>query len=82
MKNVWRICLAIILLFSFALPASAKTERTWQDERIYFIMVDRFNNGNPKNDYAVDVHDPKAYHGGDLQGVIDKLDYKIGRAHV
>lgn len=75
MKNVWRACLAIILLFSFALPTSAKTERTWQDERIYFIMVDRFNNGDPKNDYDVDVHDPKAYHGGDLQGVIDKLDY-------
>ncbi|MGJ7034395.1 alpha-amylase family glycosyl hydrolase [Anoxybacillus eryuanensis] len=75
MKYVFRALLAFVFLFSFALPTSAKTERTWQDERVYFIMVDRFNNGNPKNDYEVNVHDPKAYHGGDLQGIIDKLDY-------
>lgn len=75
MKYVFRALLAFVFLFSFALPTSAKTERTWQDERMYFIMVDRFNNGNPKNDYEVNVHDPKAYHGGDLQGIIDKLDY-------
>ncbi|MBB5354325.1 alpha-amylase [Anoxybacillus mongoliensis] len=75
MKHVCRALLVFVFLFSVALPTSAETERTWQDERIYFIMVDRFNNGNPKNDYEVDVHDPKAYHGGDLQGIIDKLDY-------
>ncbi|MCX8046854.1 MAG: alpha-amylase family glycosyl hydrolase, partial [Anoxybacillus gonensis] len=75
MKRVFRALLIFVLLLSVTTPASAKTERRWQDERIYFIMVDRFNNGNPKNDYEVDVHDPKAYHGGDLQGIIDKLDY-------
>ncbi|WP_461201025.1 alpha-amylase family glycosyl hydrolase [Anoxybacillus sp. TBDG-1] len=75
MKYVFRALLTFILLLSVATPTSAKTERTWQDERVYFIMVDRFNNGNPKNDYEVNVHDPKAYHGGDLQGIIDKLDY-------
>ncbi|KFZ43795.1 alpha-amlyase [Anoxybacillus flavithermus] len=78
MKRVFRALLVFILLLSVTTPASAKTERTWQDERIYFIMVDRFNNGNPKNDYEVNVHDPKAYHGGDLQGIIDKLDYIKG----
>ncbi|MBB6176682.1 alpha-amylase [Anoxybacillus tengchongensis] len=75
MKRVFRALLIFVLLLSVTTPASAKTERTWQDERVYFIMVDRFNNGNPKNDYEVNVHDPKAYHGGDLQGIIDKLDY-------
>jgi alpha-amylase len=69
--------LAMFFLLSFALPTQAeeKRERKWQDESVYFIMVDRFNNGNPKNDYEVNVKDPKAYHGGDLQGIIDKLDY-------
>lgn len=75
MKRLFRALLIFVLLLSVTTPASAKTERAWQDERIYFIMVDRFNNGNPKNDYDVNVHDPKAYHGGDLQGIIDKLDY-------
>lgn len=42
---------------------------------VYFVMVDRFANGDPKNDGAIDVKDPNAFHGGDLQGVIDRLDY-------
>ncbi|MGE5674669.1 MAG: alpha-amylase family glycosyl hydrolase [Mycobacterium leprae] len=47
----------------------------WLDESIYFIMVDRFNDGDPGNDQGVNLANPKAWHGGDLQGVIDKLDY-------
>ena len=42
---------------------------------IYFIMIDRFNNGDPSNDYEVDINNPKAYHGGDFKGIIEKLDY-------
>ncbi|QSQ13907.1 alpha-amylase family glycosyl hydrolase [Myxococcus landrumensis] len=43
-------------------------------DAIYFVMVDRFANGNPGNDGAVDAKDAQAFHGGDLQGVIDRLD--------
>ncbi len=45
------------------------------DDAIYFVMVDRFANGDPDNDGAVDPGDPQAFHGGDLQGVIDHLDH-------
>lgn len=38
-------------------------------------MVDRFANGDPANDGAIDPLDPQAFHGGDLQGVIDHLDH-------
>ncbi len=48
------------------------------DDVIYFVMVDRFANGDPANDGAVDPVDPTAFHGGDLQGVIDRLDYLQG----
>lgn len=41
---------------------------------IYFVMVDRFANGDPRNDGDVDPSDPAAFHGGDLQGLIDRLD--------
>ena len=41
---------------------------------IYFVMVDRFANGQKANDGEVDLADPAAFHGGDLQGVIDHLD--------
>ncbi|NOK03961.1 glycosyl hydrolase [Myxococcus xanthus] len=43
-------------------------------DAVYFVMVDRFSNGDPKNDGAVDLEDAQAFHGGDLQGVIDRLD--------
>ena len=41
---------------------------------VYFVMVDRFANGDSNNDGAVDLADPAAFHGGDIQGVIDRLD--------
>ncbi|MFO7863638.1 MAG: glycoside hydrolase family 13 protein [Salinivirgaceae bacterium] len=48
---------------------------------IYLVMPDRFANGNPKNDSMdgmlekADRTNPDGRHGGDLQGVIDHLDY-------
>lgn len=63
-----------------------------RDEVIYFLMPDRFNNSNTANDYGsksasddVLVHghapsDRAMYHGGDIQGITEKLDYiqKLG----
>jgi glycosidase len=71
------IFILIPFLLFYALPVGAveKEGRNWQDETIYFLMVDRFNNGDNNNDFKVDVNDPKAYHGGDFQGIIDELDY-------
>jgi glycosidase len=48
---------------------------------IYLIMPDRFANGDATNDSHPDLHeqanrnDPWGRHGGDLQGIIDNLDY-------
>ncbi|MCM3719076.1 alpha-amylase family glycosyl hydrolase [Fictibacillus phosphorivorans] len=55
--------------------AEKKEERSWKDETIYFIMIDRFHNGDKKNDFDVDPTDPSAYHGGDFKGITKKLDY-------
>ncbi len=41
---------------------------------IYFVLVDRFANGDPTNDHSIDLADPSAFHGGDIRGVIDHLD--------
>jgi alpha-amylase len=67
--------LPFLLFYAFPVQAAEKEERTWKDEAIYFIMVDRFNNMDPTNDEDVNVNDPKGYHGGDLKGVTAKLDY-------
>ena len=42
---------------------------------LYFVLVDRFSNGDRSNDGDANPADPNAFHGGDLQGVIDRLDY-------
>lgn len=67
----------ILLLTQNVLPVSAadKGERKWQDESIYYLMIDRFHNGSQKNDRDVDMNDMSAFHGGDFHGIISKLDY-------
>lgn len=52
------------------------------DDFIYLLMPDRFSNGDPANDRypnmrdtIVDRNNPLARHGGDIQGVINHLDY-------
>lgn len=46
---------------------------------LYLIMPDRFANGNPGNDvmdgYEVDRSSGGGRHGGDIQGIVDHLDY-------
>ncbi|MBT3220200.1 MAG: glycosyl hydrolase [Proteobacteria bacterium] len=44
------------------------------DDVIYFVLVDRFANGNTENDSDIDKSDPQAFHGGDITGVIEHLD--------
>ena len=54
----------------------------WRDQVIYFVMTDRFADGNPaNNDQGASEFDPRApggYSGGDLQGLRDKLPYIQG----
>lgn len=51
------------------------------EDVVYLIFTDRFNNGDPTNDTLAISRDEFKYrelngrHGGDLQGVIEKLDY-------
>ena len=51
--------------------------KSWYDAIIYSLMIDRFNNGDPSNDNPIN-HDslfkPANYNGGDLQGVINKIN--------
>jgi hypothetical protein len=42
---------------------------------VYFVMVDRFADGLPNGKGTVDPGDPQAFHGGDLPGLISRLDH-------
>jgi glycosidase len=43
-------------------------------DAIYFVLLDRYANGNPANDGEINLKDPAAFHGGDLAGVMQHLD--------
>lgn len=71
-----------------AAPAPSFRARTPEQEVIYFVLPDRFDNGDPSNDRGglsgdrlVTGYDPTHkgfYHGGDLKGLTRKLDYIQG----
>jgi neopullulanase len=72
--------------FNFTINAPLPPGRNFQgistDDVIYLIMTDRFSNGDQTNDVpagappeATDRRNPRAYHGGDLRGVINHLAY-------
>lgn len=71
-----------------AAPAADFRSRRPQDEIVYFLLPDRFENGDTSNDRGgltggrlVTGFDPTAkgfYHGGDLKGLISRLDYIQG----
>lgn len=54
----------------------------WRDQVIYFVVTDRFADGNPRNnDQGVGEYDPRQasrYSGGDLAGLRQRLDYIQG----
>jgi alpha-amylase len=56
-------------------PHQSNAGLDWRDQVIYQIMIDRFENGDPNNDINVHASVPGRYHGGDWQGVINRLDY-------
>ena len=68
--------------------ATASLRQAPTRERFYFVMADRFANGDPSNDdggiagdrlaTGYDPTDKGFYHGGDLAGISDRLDYIKG----
>ena len=71
---------------STAEPTQYETHiRDVRDDVFYFVLPDRFNNANPENDNGsktleisqggLDITSKWAFHGGDMQGIEEKLDY-------
>ena len=52
---------------------SAAEAKPLEANLLYFILVDRFHNGDPRNDGRINQGDPQAFHGGDLRGISEKL---------
>jgi len=46
----------------------------WPDAVLYFVVLDRFADGDATNNVAVDLSAKGAFHGGDLAGLTQQLD--------
>jgi len=57
-----------------AAAAAPKPARPWSDDILYFVLVDRFADGDLGNDANVDRKAKGAFHGGDLKGLLAQLD--------
>lgn len=73
-----------LIPFTIEPPLSVTTnfQGITSDDVIYLIMTDRFADGDQTNNVpdgapaaATDRKNPRAYHGGDLRGVINRLPY-------
>ncbi|MGC4040524.1 MAG: alpha-amylase family glycosyl hydrolase [Flavobacterium sp.] len=58
--------------------AAPKTPFVWEAANVYFIVTDRFNNGDKTNDHTFNRNKPtgklRGFEGGDIRGIIQKLD--------
>ena len=86
------LVLGALALSAFPAPAPAQApaaaERLPEDEVIYFLLPDRFENGDPRNDRGglrgdrlrtgYDPAHKGFFHGGDITGLTRRLDYIAG----
>ncbi|WP_420596486.1 alpha-amylase family glycosyl hydrolase [Deinococcus sp.] len=64
-----------LLCLTAALLSPAASAASFAGQVIYQVMPDRFFNGDTANDGASDPGNPRAWHGGDLAGLTQKLPY-------
>jgi glycosidase len=82
------VALTALALLAAASSGNAYRSRLPEDEVIYFVLPDRFENGDPSNDRGglsgdrlTTGYDPTGkgfFHGGDLKGLTKRLDYIKG----
>jgi glycosidase len=67
-----------------AVSNSSSGSASWQGQIIYQVMPDRFFDGDPSNNVGVNRGNLRAWHGGDLAGLTQKLEYiqKLGATAV
>ena len=81
MFSRFTILVAFLLLFSCVTEPSNIEKSTpflWENATVYFLMTDRFNDGDPSNNYKhTDENTPapyRGYMGGDIKGITAKIE--------
>ena len=60
------------------MPKTTKTPFVWEGANLYFLLVDRFKNGNPAKEIFFNRNKPtgkiRGFEGGNIRGIIQKID--------
>jgi alpha-amylase len=80
--HITNLLLIVVYLIAMVLGnnvnAQTPTSAFWRNATVYFMLTDRFKNGEPENDSRYDRTAKPAllrgFEGGDLQGIIDKIE--------
>lgn len=83
--KIMKIMKKVILFFLLGIFSSCSTivntpkeNFVWEGANVYFLLTDRFKNGDPKNDVNFGRNEKTAvlrgFEGGDLRGIIQKID--------
>lgn len=78
MKKIFFLLSVALLSSCSTLQTYKKEPFTWEGANMYFLLTDRFNNGNQANDVNFNRIEKAAtlrgFEGGDLRGIIQKID--------
>lgn len=78
MKKYLFLLLIGFLSSCSALKNTSEKPFVWEGANVYFLLTDRFKNGNPDNDVNFNRTEKAAvlrgFEGGDLRGIIQKID--------
>lgn len=59
-------------------PMEATISNYWKNATVYFLLTDRFNNGDPDNDLSLNRKKDgavlRSFEGGDLKGITQKIE--------
>ena len=80
------LCVALSLVLRVSAPVQAQSNPSnlnpansdWEGQVIYQVMPDRFMDGDKTNDAGVNRAAAQAWHGGDLSGLNNRLEYVTG----
>jgi len=72
------VCVTLPMNAQTNTPAASKTPFVWEGANLYFLLTDRFNNGDKANDVHFERNKKpgklRGFEGGDLKGIIQKID--------
>jgi alpha-amylase len=74
LRAPWRYPAAGLFLLCLGLHGLSQAKPDWSGEILYFVLIDRFADGDSRNNARVERRNPGGFHGGDLKGLAAQLD--------